>query len=151
MVAYYLDTSALVKLYVREAGTDRMRRLFRESESDRFVILSLAQVELNSAVRRRERENSIDAQSASRIIAEFTSHLLTIFHTQEVNEPVLNLACSLVDRHPLRAYDAMQLAGVSVLSSGESSSPVFVSADRQLLRAAGAEGLHWMDPLANHE
>ena len=53
MAFYYLYTSALVKLYVREPGTERMLALAARSSENRLAVLALAQVELRSAVRRR--------------------------------------------------------------------------------------------------
>jgi len=55
MAVYYLDTSALVKLYVQELGTDVVLSLTGDLEEDRLAILDLARVEFRAAVRRRER------------------------------------------------------------------------------------------------
>ena len=61
MALYYLDTSALVKLYVRESGTLQMLDLIADPEAHRFAILSLARAELYSAIRRRERAGEISS------------------------------------------------------------------------------------------
>ena len=58
MALYYLETSALVKLYVRERGSERMLGLATGSEAHLFAILAVAQVEFHSAVRRRQRDSS---------------------------------------------------------------------------------------------
>ena len=65
---------------------------------------------------------------------------------QSVSDPVIDLACGLVESHPLRAYDALQLAGCLVLKTAAPEAPVFVCADQQLLEAAETEGLMWLDP-----
>ena len=63
---------------------------------------------------------------------------------------VIDLACTLLERHPLRAYDAIHLA--TALSAqrfldAQGYSPLtFVSADDRLNRAAAAEGLPIDDP-----
>ena len=80
------------------------------------------------------------------ILEKFESHLRTIYVRQGVSDVVLDLAGSIIDRYPLRAYDALQLAGCLALRSAAPSTPVFVCADQQLLQAAEAEGLVWLDP-----
>jgi predicted nucleic acid-binding protein len=143
LALYYLETSALVKLYVREPGTDRLLKLVSQANKNRFAVLALSKVEFHSAIRRREREGDIDPKQAHQLLNRFGAHMETRFVKQIVNESVLDLAASLVDRHPLRAYDAMQLAGCLILRAGN---PTFVSSDRQLIEAATAEGLPSFDP-----
>lgn len=77
MALYYLDTSALVKLYVRESGTERMLRLTTGSEAPQFAILSVARVELYSAVRRRERAGDLDGVLATELLNSFEVDLKT--------------------------------------------------------------------------
>jgi predicted nucleic acid-binding protein len=146
---YYLETSALVKLYVREPGTERLLRLANRTAHHRLAVLALAQAEFRSAIRRREREGDVDGALATRLIERFEQHLQGRFIRQLVTDSVLEKALDLIDRYPLRAYDAIQLAGALVLrTAGESEDPVFVCADRQLIAAAEAEGLAALDPAA---
>lgn len=149
MALYYLETSALVKLYVREPGTDRVLRLASRAANHRLAVLSLSQAEFRSAVRRRQRAGDIEERLATRLIERFEQHLETRFLRQSLNELVLGKALDLIDRYPLRAYDAIQLAGCLVLKSASAGQdPVFVCADRQLNAAAESEGLAALDPAA---
>ena len=148
MVFYYLETSALVKLYVRESGTEQLLHLVDSSESHQFALLSLSQAELRSAVRRRERAGDLDGRTVAELLQRFEFHLGTMFVRQGVTESVLDVACAVIDRYPLRAYDALQLAGFLVIKTVAPSVPVFVCADQQLLQAAETEGLAWLDPTA---
>jgi predicted nucleic acid-binding protein len=147
MAAYFLDTSALVKLYVRETGTDALMELVDSEETHAIAVASVTPVELRSAVRRRERAGDIAAEDASRIVERFALQLETRFERVPVNEPLVEQALALVDRHALRAYDALQLAAcVQWKSSGGADDPVFTSADGALLAAARAEGISTFDP-----
>ena len=147
MPLYYLDTSALVKLYVREPGTERLLSLADRANESRLAILALAQVELRSAVRRRERSGEIPAAVAAQLLEVFKRHIEARFITQAVTDFVLDLASVLVDRYALRAFDAVQLAGYLALkSSAGSDVPVFVCSDRELLNAAAQEGIPILDP-----
>jgi len=144
---YYLETSALVKLYVRESGTERVLALANRTTENRLAILALTQVELRSAVRRRERNGEIPPLVATQLLETFKRHLEVRFVSQMVTDFVLDVASALVDRHALRAYDAVQLAGyVALRGSTGTDAPVFVSSDNALLSAAKQEGIPVLDP-----
>lgn len=145
MAGLFLDTSALVKLYVQEPGTDRLLHLASD-RNNRLAILSIAAVEFRSAIRRREREGDIDPADVSAILESLQSHLETRFIRQPINDGVIDEAMAMVDRHALRAYDALQLAGCLALNALERNAYGFVCADRKLLDAAEAEQLRIIDP-----
>ena len=108
MAFYYLETSALVKLYVRESGTERVLALANRTTENRLAILALTQVEFRSAVRRRERNGEIPPLVAIQLLKAFKRHVEQRFVSQVINDFVLDIASALVDRHALRAYDAIQ-------------------------------------------
>lgn len=149
MGLYYFDTSAVVKLYIREPGTERILRLASRQADNRLAVLSLTAVEFRSAIRKRERSGDIDHAGAASTIAKFEHHLEARFLRQTLNESVVDTALGLIDRYPLRAYDAIQLAGcltLKAVSGGDD--PFFVCADQVLLVAAQSEGLSIVDPAA---
>jgi len=144
---YFLETSALVKLYVRESGTERVLALANRTTENRLAILAPTQVELRSAVRRRERNGEIPPLVATQLLETFKRHLETRFVSQMINDFILDVASALVDRHALRAYDAVQLAGyVALRGSTGTEVPVFVCSDHALLEAARLEGIPILDP-----
>jgi predicted nucleic acid-binding protein len=144
---YYLDTSALVKLYVREPGTEQVLGLARRAMGNQLAILALAQVEIRSALRRRERAGEIAGAVVTQLVERFQQHLEAVFLKQDVTQSLLDVSCELVDRHGLFALDAVQLAGYLALkTSAGANTPIFVSADRQLLEAAEAESIPVLDP-----
>lgn len=149
MPLYYLDTSALVKLYVQEPGTDYLIQLASNPAENRFSLLAITPVEVRSAVRRRQRAGDLDAQDADEILGRLQKHLETRFVQQAVNEIVLNGALEMIDRYALRAFDAFQLSGCLALKSVEAESPTFVCSDHQLLAAARSELLVALDPCAS--
>jgi predicted nucleic acid-binding protein len=81
-VLYYLDSSALVKLYIREAGTERMLALAARKAGHQLVVLALAQVELRLAFRRRQRAGEMGDQLADELLAAFQRHLESKFVRQ---------------------------------------------------------------------
>lgn len=147
MALYYLDTSALVKLYVREVGTERMLELARRGAGHQLAVLAMAQVEIRSAIRRRERSTELDSTAADQVLATFQRHIESKFLRQAISDSMLDRACGLIDKYGLTAFDGVQLAGYLELqvTSGKRW-PIFVSADRELLRAAQLEGVPVFDP-----
>jgi uncharacterized protein len=146
LALYYLETSALAKLYVREAGTDTMLRLATERSDDRFALLAIAKVELQSAVRRRQRTGDLAKSIADRILSLFELHMEGRYLHLHVNEIVIDTACVLIDRYGLTTMDAIHLSACLSLTLNIGTEPaIFVSADQKLLRAADSEGVQIPD------
>ena len=148
MNLYFLDTSALVKLYVQEAGTDRLLRLVGASTETRLALLSLSVVEVRSAIRRRQRTGDIDQDAADFVLGALQKHLESRYLRKSINDTLIDTALDAVDRYALPAYDAMQLAGCLVLCASERRSWTFVCSDQQLLEAARSADLSVLDPTA---
>ena len=148
MASIYLDTSALLKLYIAEEGTEQVVRVAEEATAGRIVILDLTPVEARSAVRRREREGDIAAADAVLVLRRIEDDTSVLFLVQPSTSAVIEEAARLIDRHPLRAYDALQLAGCLVVREGMPEPVIFVCADARLCEAATDEGLKTLNPLA---
>lgn len=147
MALYYLETSALVKLYVYEPGTERLLGLTASDAGHRFAILSLAQVEFRAAIRRRQRAGEISGSEADELIESFRQHSEGKFLIQSFSDSLLDVAFALIDGYALKGYDAMQLAGYLLLRSiSGTEEPTFVCADKALLLSARNEGCPVMDP-----
>jgi predicted nucleic acid-binding protein len=128
---YFLDSSALVKRYVAEQGTAWMRAISVPGAGNAIVVAPVTQVEVFSGVSRRKREGIITPRTAQAV------RLLLNRHIQRAQD--------LLDQHPLRAYDAIQLASALIIHTRLLTvglAPlIFVSSDTRLLAAAVAEGL----------
>ena len=148
MTSVYLDTSALIKLYIEEEGTERIAGIVEETDDGRPIILYLTPIEARSAIRRREREGDIAAADAERVLRQIEDDCSTLFLTQPLSPPVMEEAARLIDRYPLRAYDALQLAGCLVVRDGMPGPITFVCADARLCEAANGEGLTTLNPVA---
>lgn len=134
----YLDTSALVKLYVPEPESVRVDRALRGR--DDLLVSDLAVTELASALGRRCREGALDAAPAARVYQRLLADLADdLFRRVELIAEVHReaerflLSSALV---PLRSLDALHLA----LAASGGAMTVFTF-DRNLARAAGTIGL----------
>ena len=134
-----------MKLYIRERGSAEALALTEDRGQDKLAVLDLTEVEARAAVRKRERQGDLSGEIAAAILSSLERDLREAFLTQPSNSDVVKRAIRLLDLYPLKAYDAVQLAGCIVL--GFSASPVIlVSSDRQMVSAGLAEGLRVLNP-----
>jgi predicted nucleic acid-binding protein len=147
---YQLDASAIVKRYVAEAGSGWIRRLAAPGSRNNISIAEVTRVEVASALARREREGSLSATERARLLSTFEAHCAARYRLVPTEHHVVDHAVDLIGHHRLRAYDAIQLATAIVVSRSLLQyglpSLSFVSADNELLLAAGAEGLATENP-----
>jgi predicted nucleic acid-binding protein len=137
-VRLYLDTSALVKIYVDENGSADCRRAV--AEADLIATSALAYVEARAAFTRRRHEGGLAPRSYRRVIGDLDEDWST-YAVVDVTESVIRDGARLVERHRLRAFDAVHLASAAVFREAERAEPlVFASWDTVLGRAARREG-----------
>jgi predicted nucleic acid-binding protein len=153
----FLDTSAIVKRYVNETGSEWVVVQCKQA-ADNTIILSYATLaEAVTAFCRKARLQDLN----QRISESDRDHHIRIFRQDveqqytlvDVTKAVYTHAGDLCRIHKLRAYDAIQLA-CALKASGEfialeKAAPIFVSADTDLLSIAEAEGLNIEDPNAH--
>lgn len=137
----FLDTSALVKVYVSERGSDVVRDLVGRRAT---LVCAMAYVEARAVFARREREVPADTLALGDARRLFEGHWSRL-GVMALTPALLRDAASLCDRHPLRAGDAVQLAA-ALCAWREGASITFLASDRRLLDAARAEGLEVLDP-----
>jgi predicted nucleic acid-binding protein len=144
---YFLESTAFVKLFVQEPGTDALIRLMENVEDNRKLIAASAPLEVYSAIRRRARAGAISAEDATSAL-----DILRVEAARMVQEPlnpaVLEAARQLVDRTELRWPEAIQLgAAIVAREMFQGTEIVFVSASQNLLDAAKSEGFNTLNPL----
>ena len=143
MSHYYFDSSALVKRYIQEAGTDWGRSVTGAGHS--MITARITQVEIMSAVSRLKPEQMVTARSANAIHLLLDRHMHRNYTVLELTDIIVQQAIAVLSSYTLRAYDAVQLA--SALESNRRLVAyglpplIFVSADQRLLAAAINEGL----------
>lgn len=147
MPDYYFDTSALLKLYIQEDGSAGLRQMLDQSEDNRVFILELTLLEARSAIRRRERAREITTAAANGFLTQIDQDGKSRYFVERISAQVIAEAHRLIDNHPIRALDALQLAGCILLSQAYHLSLIFVCADYDLCAAATAERIATLNPL----
>ena len=133
----FWDTSALIPLVVTERATARVERWLRQDPA--VVVWMLTRVELLSALARRRREEP----AAARRLAGARREVLSAWSRwSEVTaiEAVRQHAERLVESHPLRSADALQIGAALVVGDGHPDTVEFVTLDERQATAAEREG-----------
>jgi predicted nucleic acid-binding protein len=136
-VIRFFDASALVKRYVREAGSPLVAAELKRGPA---AVSRLSLLEITSALCRRCRQGDLTARQRDRLLdalRDDARHLLVV----EVTAAVVDRSSALLRGHDLRAGDAIQLASGLGLRDRTGASVTFVAFDDRLRRAALREGL----------
>ena len=134
----YLDTSALVKLYVRERGTAAVRRQADDAEA--VATSMVAYAEARAAFARLLRERPASRKRHRQRVAQFDRDW-DRYAVVELTPAVAHNSGEIAERHGLRGFDAIHLASALWLKSAYSGDLAFMAFDRRLVPAAAAAGL----------
>lgn len=140
----FVDSSVLIKLYIAEPGSERMR--WAATQGDTVAASRLAFAEIHAAFARRRREGLLLASEFEQLQHRFSEDWEELTQLP-IGAEILTLIPGLCDRHPLRGADAVHLASALFLRQ-EGLEVTFACSDRQLLEAAAAEGLATLNPAA---
>ncbi len=145
MTTHFYDTSAIVKRYFVETGSERVDVMLTDSASS-HIISRLTLAEVNAAIVRRAPSNDV-----ADLTVRFDNDAETVFGYVVVVDAMFDEAVVLVRRHRLRGCDSLQLASALHLSQAlqaldEENDLVFVCADGDLNAAALVEGLAVINP-----
>lgn len=130
---YYFDTSALVKLFSNEHGSEKVKELVNNPENEIWV-LELALIELLSAVFRKYRNHEIDEMKLSQIQKAIESQL-ELFNVVLLANDMVKETKTLIQQYGkaygLRTLDAMHIAGWMIIAEPGWH---FVSSDKNQLQ-----------------
>jgi len=149
-IAYFLDSSSLVKRFARERGSAFVLSLLRPSANNNFYAARITEVEVCAALARREKAMTLSAGQLAKSLRRFQRDIARRFTQVSISESIIASASRLAVKYALRGYDAVQLA--SALAANRNrilnglAPLVLISADNELNDAAQAEGLTVENP-----
>jgi predicted nucleic acid-binding protein len=138
----FFDTSALVRRYYEENGSEVVDAIIEDADTT-VVITSLAVIEAVSAVRRKYNTDEITEDVMYSLIAAFFREALDEFVILPMEEVAFERSFDLVVQNDLRTLDALQLSAALSVAHDDLR---FVCADRELVAVADRLGLTTMDP-----
>ena len=109
----YFDTSALVKLYVEEEGSKQVKDYAQKCSL--VATSKVAYAESCSAFARAWREGVLETSSYREAVSNFKEEWPAFF-VLDVSDSVLQRIDTLIDKYPLRAFDALHLASAITLT-----------------------------------
>lgn len=147
----YLDASAVVKRYSPETGTAWVRALTDPLAGHTIMLGEITLAEVTAAISAKHRApGGITVEERDNAVALFLHHCYTDYELIAVNRTIIDRAVNLALHHKLRGYDAVQLATALVaneaLATADLTPLLFVTADADLVAAAGAAGLATKNP-----
>jgi len=143
--ALYLDTSALVKLFIEEDGSAGVRMLAAgRLAAEVLLVSSLGYTEASVSLARMVHRGRISAAELPHHLGGLNDYWEESIQQVELTDGVLRDARQLAERFPLRTYDAIHLASAReaerMLRGVFKGEVRFLAFDAALLKAAQAVG-----------
>lgn len=143
MKKLYLDTSAVVKRYIAEDGSELASEIYRRSDTKELgIALSMWNIgEAIGVIDHYQRRGWISETQAGNALSNLAGETLRLLRIEAlellaVDSSQLAESWDLTRRHHIYQGDALQLVACS-----RSRADALVSADKKLLDIAGREGL----------
>ena len=152
----YLDSSMVVKCYVREKGSETV--LSRLGKKDRVFTSALSYFEVLAALGRKTRDGTLRKADFEKARDRFLAHWKFSLNVVELDARTMAGVEELVVQHPLRGADAVHLSAALWLRemcrlaldfASDDSLLEFGVADRRLARVAHECGLSVFNPEAS--
>ncbi|MEA1911403.1 MAG: type II toxin-antitoxin system VapC family toxin [Spirochaetota bacterium] len=138
---YFLDTSALIKNYIEESGSDYITQLLDQASN--IYVSELTIIECYSTLRRILLEKLISKNEYIYLKQEIY-YDFEYFHKVEYSAG-LPYCEIIIDTYQLKTLDSIQLAA-SLCVKDEINA--FVCSDNKLLKAAKEENLEIINPVS---
>ena len=139
----FLDTSALVKLFYKEKGSQQIELLVNDT-GNTIWISELSRIEFFSALFRKYRERLLTDAELEQAVNGFEEQL-HFFSLEPISILIFNECALLIRKHgksdSLRTLDAIQLAAFLTIAESDWQ---FVLADEKLEKVAGSIGIKTM-------
>ncbi len=147
MLRFYLDTSAMLKHYVTELGTEIMDAVYDKAETgDLGITISLWNIgEFLGALDQKRRRGWLPEKEFERLKEDFADELFKLIRLKSieivpVQTQILTKTWNVLMTHHLYEADALQ-----IVTCMESKNDALISGDEKLVdesRKNGLEALH---------
>jgi predicted nucleic acid-binding protein len=148
----YFDSSALIKHYVDEMGSETIEHKLRDEEkASRPVFTSvLTFAEIEAALSRRAKDNSLAPREYVRARTKFESDWVLGLSPIDLRPGVLAIVRGVVDQFVLKGADVVHLASAiwlrDMTGMNVKEAVSFLSSDKKLAKAAVKSGFEVFNP-----
>lgn len=148
MVTFYFDTSAIVKRYHKELGSNVVDKIFEFKEHG-FVISFWTILEFIVAFSAKRKRKLLSEEAFRVTLARFLKDVLDEFTIRSVSDELVASAISIANKHALPSADCLQLTSALELKKilGEiKQKVVLIASDEEMNEVARKEGLELVNP-----
>jgi len=150
-ITYFCDTSAIIKLYHREIGTNWMEHIFNDKEST-IIISELSTLEFYSALSKKVRIGEITDYARKQAVNNFQNDCKDRFIVTPLGSMIITRAREIVDKYgskySIRTLDAIQISACLLENFTEIQ---FVCSDLHLIKICRLENLLTANPEKNEQ
>lgn len=143
---YYFDTSALIKIYHREEGTEIILDIYKNN--DDIIISEISRIEFISTCYRKYREKEISYETLRAVIRKFEDDVENRYEILKFSPLIIDEACSLIcslaEKYSLKTLDSIQFAFFRIYFETDN---VFVCSDDKFIKLVANEGVATLSPL----
>lgn len=137
---YYLDTSAIVKRYFKELGSERVDELFNEAHRGSIIVV-FSYWNLGEAAVVFDTYGGKLGLNSTEVFKTMLRELRMLFRARSaimvnMTPKIIREAIKLVFKHHLYVADAIQ-----IVSAKQASANKLVTGDKKLIEVSMAEGL----------
>mgnify|MGYP001582306992 CR=1 FL=1 len=137
----FFDTSALIKRYIDEDGSDAVEEIL--GEQDEIIVSPITKIECFSVIKRLLLEKAIIKKNYD-LLSKEIAYDFKFFSIIDFSDILEKQALKLVDRYQLKPLDSIQLASC-LLAKKEIS--YMVACDDKLIYSSKKEGLRIINPI----
>ena len=146
MSRVFLETSALVKLYHMETGSDKVDAVIKPT--DTLTISSLARLEFISLIYKQIRKGNIAQNIAKRQLVLF-QHDMSNFHIIKYDYHIFTIAAGLLETYApkmeITFRDVIHVASARPLQ--KMGLDYYISCNSTIIKLAKMEGFRTLNPL----
>ena len=151
MLNFYLDASALAKVYVKEKGTPAMSFLFDHVPLTRMMALIISLSETISIFVRKKNGGLITEILYRQTVADFKEEIIRNpdFLKISATDDLVYDSMALIEKHSINATDAMILQScidIAKATRDGGNDLMLATSDRRLQTAVEAEGIRTINP-----
>jgi uncharacterized protein len=130
----FYDTSAFIKLFQEEFGSDEIVKLRNDATENAVSIICIPETfsTLNRLKREKRFNQSVYTQLKREVLQELESFFICELENQIIAESI-----NIIEKNPLKGMDS-----IHVSTALKWKADLFVSADKQQLKSAKANGLN---------
>ena len=134
----YLDTSSLVKLYVEEIDSEKIRNFAHDAAA--VSTSKIAYAEARAAFARKQKEEEFSLKVLRKIVESLNRDWESYF-VIEITDGLIRFAGDIAEKYLLRGFDSIHLASAVHLKNKIRADIHFSSYDTRLNQSAEKEGI----------